>query len=64
MNAVGTSSALRGRINSTLRELHQEVGEYDQLVMQAHREGFIEACDLLGAPPADTPMERIALAGR
>lgn len=32
--------------------------------MEAHRAGFTEACDLMGLPASDTPMERIALAGR
>ncbi len=46
-----------------LRELWSEVGRLEGQEMIAHRRGFTEACDLMGLPSADTPMERIVRAG-
>lgn len=51
------------QLASLARLIHQESGRIQGLVSEAHRAGFKEACDRLGAPEADTPMDRIALAG-
>ena len=45
------------------RAIHTEGSQVQSLVMQAHRDGFTEACDRMRLPEADTPMERIARAG-
>lgn len=50
-------------VRETLRRAASHVESLEMLVMKAHRDGFVEALDLLGAPAADTPMERVALAG-
>jgi len=46
-----------------LRELWSEVGRLEGQEVVVHRRSFTEACDLMGLPPADTPMERIVQAG-
>ena len=46
-----------------LRQLWVEIGRLEGQELAAHRAGFNEACDRMGLPSADTPMDRIAKAG-
>ena len=52
-----------GPARDALRELWMELGRLEGQKLVTHRAGFNEACDRMGLPPADTPMERVAMAG-
>ena len=56
------TEALKGA-HRLLTTIAQRQSEYDALLIRCRRAGFNDACDRLGIPAADTPMERIALAG-
>ena len=46
---------------SKIGDIATAIGRLEGLISDAHRAGFNEACDLLGAPESDTPMKRIEL---
>ncbi len=54
---------LSEKLGAIGRAIYTEGSHIEALVMQAHRDGFNEACDRMRLPEADTPMERIARAG-
>ena len=60
---VYEAARLRDETMGLLREVMTKMGNYDRLILRARRQGFIEACDRMGLPESETPMERIALGG-